>query len=191
MSSFQLIGQMLVARGLLTQEQLEKALPLGRANRKRLGEVLIDLNLVKEQDVAACLAEQLGYPLLDPSSLTPDPAAIKALSAEYALAHGVLPFANREGRLECLVADPVDVVTTDSISRVVNQPISLFIGPASLVVEAIRRAYRIKQTPPGRRPRRAGCARGPKPQLDRMAVLDMSGTAIEPGMPSWLERRIQ
>ena len=191
MSNTQRIGQMLVSKGLLTQEQLEQALPLGRANRKRLGEVLIDLNLVQEQDVAACLAEQLGYPLVDPNSLTPDPTAIEALSADYALTHMVLPFANHGGRLECLVADPVDVVTTDSISRVANMPISLFIGPASLVMDAIRRAYGIKQAAPRRRSKFVARARGPKPQRDRAALLTMAGALTEPDTPTWLRKRAQ
>ena len=54
------LGQILIEQGLITQEQLEKALEEHRSSPKSLGRVLIDMGLIREQDLVRALSEQVG-----------------------------------------------------------------------------------------------------------------------------------
>src|SRR3990167_7934536 len=62
------IGELLMKSGLLSDEQLAKALQVQRGTRKRLGEVLVELGLVTEADIASALSKQLGIPFASNAS---------------------------------------------------------------------------------------------------------------------------
>ncbi len=59
------IGEMLVNAGILTVEQLAKALAQQKSTGHRLGRVLIDSGLVDEIKLSRMLADQLGNRALD------------------------------------------------------------------------------------------------------------------------------
>ncbi|OGX17371.1 MAG: hypothetical protein A2105_04755 [Omnitrophica WOR_2 bacterium GWF2_63_9] len=62
------LGNILVKSGLITQEQLGKALALQQGTTKRIGELLIELGLVTELDITIALSKQLGIPYVTASS---------------------------------------------------------------------------------------------------------------------------
>jgi len=195
MDVYQRIGEMLVRRGVLTEAQLEEALRVREKKRKRLGEIVVELGFATEEQIAACLGAQFGYEVVDPTDLVPEPSALDMLGPEFALSHRVLPVRNTDELFECIVADPIDVATTDLISRLARKRLVLRIGPATRLVSAIRRVYEIEETPEAEaesdaepagvraastKPKAGSRARGPKPQLDRMALLEIVGAEVQP-----------
>ena len=68
-----LIGQMLMERDLITQEQLDQGLEAQKQSTQMIGEVLIDLGFVQRQPVFEALAEQMKVPFVDLASQAPDP----------------------------------------------------------------------------------------------------------------------
>ena len=61
---WQALGQVLVTRGLLSQEQLSMAFERQRGSRQRLGRLLIELNMITEAALLECLAAQFDKPLM-------------------------------------------------------------------------------------------------------------------------------
>ena len=59
------IGEILKQWGRLTDKQLEEALKIAAGQRKRLGEVLVELSFVTETDVAKALASQFDMEYID------------------------------------------------------------------------------------------------------------------------------
>src|SRR5207247_9830434 len=66
---WQLLGQVLVKRGLLTQEQLAAAFERQRRGAQRLGRVLVELNMISETALLECLAQQFDKPLMSEEEL--------------------------------------------------------------------------------------------------------------------------
>jgi len=58
------LGEILVESGLLTPEQLNRALATAAANQQRLGEALVSIGLLSEIDIARALATQLGLEIV-------------------------------------------------------------------------------------------------------------------------------
>ena len=56
------IGDALVRDGIITEEQLKKALEMQKGSGRKLGETLIDAGMVTEEKVAEMLSRQLGSP---------------------------------------------------------------------------------------------------------------------------------
>src|SRR3989442_11201027 len=67
--TWQLLGQLLVKRGLLSQEQLAAAFERQRQGAQRLGRVLVELNIISETALLECLALQFDKPLMSEEEL--------------------------------------------------------------------------------------------------------------------------
>ena len=73
------LGQILLEEGLLTQEQLDRALEQHRNTPKSLGRVLIDLGFIRERDLVKALAQQVGLDFVDLSEYPVEAAATTLL----------------------------------------------------------------------------------------------------------------
>ena len=92
----QRLGEALVARGLITTEQLEHALAIQQRTGDRLGRILIALGVVKRQQLYQVLAEQWGYPFIDLVKEPVDEALARQFPPDVLLARGCFPV-RREG----------------------------------------------------------------------------------------------
>src|SRR5215212_8583941 len=100
------IGDLLIREGLITQEQLSRALQEQKQNGTRVGYNLVKLGFVQEVEVTRILAKQHKMPAVDLSRFTADPKIAKMIPADVAHTNIVLPL-KRDGRtLTVAMADP-------------------------------------------------------------------------------------
>jgi type IV pilus assembly protein PilB len=147
MYEFRRIGEWFVHQKLLTPAQLECALNVQRESRKRLGEVLIDCGFVSEEDVTTFLSYQYKMRVADLQTVRPKPAALKVVTAAFALSHLVLPIAVDETSFECVIDDPVDVPFLDDLQRIAGRRLVLSLAPRTSLFESIAKAYHVKRVP--------------------------------------------
>lgn len=103
------LGTMLVEKGLLESGQLEEALRIGDENGERLGEVVVRMGWVSEEDLAKVLAEQWHLRYLDRSGISFDADALRRLSREEATRLEALPMhVDRDGLLAVALAEPTE-----------------------------------------------------------------------------------
>ena len=96
-ASAERIGELLVRDGLITREQLDRALADARVSGTRIGYSLVKLNFISEHDLALTLARQNRVPAVDLERAKLDPKLLKLIPAELALRHLVVPL-RRVGR---------------------------------------------------------------------------------------------
>lgn len=100
------IGDLLLREGLITREQLQKALDEQRQSGSRVGYNLVKLGFIQENELTRCLARQYKMPAVDLSKFEVDPRITKLVPADLATKHLVLPL-KRDGRtLTVAMADP-------------------------------------------------------------------------------------
>src|SRR5437867_2088205 len=103
------IGDLLIREGLITKEQLDKALQEQKQNGTRVGYNLVKLGFIPETELTKMLARQFKMPAVDLSKFTVDPKIAKLIPGEMALKNLVLPL-KREGRiLTVAMADPTNM----------------------------------------------------------------------------------
>ena len=121
------LGDLLQEKGLITVEQIEKALAYqkDRGHQKLLGEVLIELEYVTEEQVMEALAEAYGIPFvhLDPS--VTDPAVLDVLPREFQEQQCVMPLFLVNGNLTLAVAEPANVFITEEVQRLTGHKVQL------------------------------------------------------------------
>jgi type IV pilus assembly protein PilB len=114
------LGQLLINKGLLQQEQLERALDEQKrsGHQKLLGEVLVELHLCTEDQVTESLAQAYGVPYARVSPKIADPKVIAVLPKEFLEKHQVLPLYLVEGTLTVAVPEPANVFLLEEIERI-------------------------------------------------------------------------
>ncbi len=114
------LGQLLLAQGVVTQEQIERALAEQRekGHRKLLGELLVEMGYCTENQIAAALAEAYGVPYAQVSPKICDPRAIEILPRDFLEAHIVLPLFKVHDVLTVAVSEPTNVFLIDEIERI-------------------------------------------------------------------------
>ncbi len=113
------IGDLLLEKGLITQEQVDQGLAFQREQktRKLLGEILIDLKIVSEEQVAECLADTYGLPFVKLTPKLVDPAVAEILPVDYCQKQNVLPMFSVHGKLTLAVAEPTNVFLIEEVER--------------------------------------------------------------------------
>ena len=117
------LGDLLIKEGLITKDQLEKALQEQKASGTRLGYSLVKLGFVQETEITKMLARQFRMPAVDLSRFEVDPKILKMVPADIALKHLVLPL-KKEGRvLTVAMADPTNMGVIDDLKFVTRYDI--------------------------------------------------------------------
>ncbi len=113
------LGQLLLARGIVSEEQIERALTEQRekGHRKLLGELLVEMGHCTENQIASALAEGYGVPYAQVSPKICDPKAVEVLPRDFLEAHIVLPLFKVHDVLTVAVNEPTNVFLIDELER--------------------------------------------------------------------------
>ena len=113
------LGQLLLGRGLLKQEQLDRALEEQKRcnHQKLLGEILVELRICTEDQITEALAQAYGVPYARVSPKVADPKVIAALPKEFLEKHQVLPLFLVDRVLTVAVPEPANVFLLEEIER--------------------------------------------------------------------------
>jgi len=116
------LGEELVYRGLVTNDQVDIALKEQKKMGKPLGEALIALGFISEAEMRDALAEMLDHESIDLTTAVPDVDAIKLIAKEYAVRFNIVPinFDKEENRLTIAMMDIFDLVVLDRIRVMVG-----------------------------------------------------------------------
>jgi type IV pilus assembly protein PilB len=114
------LGDLLVEQGLLTYQQLSKALDRQRSTGKALGEVLIDLGFMTEGQLTGALAEQQDVETWDLKRDPPSPEAISTLNPEFCISNLVVPVKVEDGSLVLAMRSTGNLPVIDAVHRLTH-----------------------------------------------------------------------
>jgi type IV pilus assembly protein PilB len=135
------IGEVVLAAGLVTQEQLENALNLQKGKKKKLGKVLIELGYATENQIAEVLSKQLLLPLVDWDNKIVDKKLLKLIPREVVESRLIFPIEITEKGLVIAMADPLDWEAIDNIRFMTGFRISIAVATESSITNAIENNY--------------------------------------------------
>jgi type II secretion system (T2SS) protein E len=115
------LGTLIFRAGLLPAETIENALEEGVKTGRRLGEILVERNLIKEEDLTRLLAGQKGLPFVSLRERRIEPDAARLLSEDQARLFTALPIGFEEGVPVVAVADPTNDVLNRNIREALGQ----------------------------------------------------------------------
>jgi len=126
------VGQILIERGLLTQEQIEQALKEQKqsGHQKLLGETIVDLGFCTENQIVEALAEAYDMPYAKLTPRLADARVMDALPQDFITKQCILPLFKVDGVLTVAIHEPANVFLIEEISNLANCPVQMVAATA-------------------------------------------------------------
>ncbi len=138
-----LLGQLLVKMGNLDPDDLDMALREHHKTGGRLGDILLKMQLITEEDLLRALATQLGMQYVKISEHNISTEVIKKIPAKLVTHYQLIPYEYSEGVLKVVVSDPLDMHTLDDLRMVLKMEIEPVVSSTKEIGEAIKKYYGI------------------------------------------------
>src|SRR5580704_297580 len=135
------LGEILIQRKLITEEDLERALELQKERGDKIGKTLVDMGFIAMRDVLAALSEQLGVPLVSidaPPVVSPE---TETLSPRFLRQFHCLPMSRDDHTITLAMADPNDVETIAAVRHCTGLNINTVLAPEQEIIDAIDKYY--------------------------------------------------
>lgn len=134
------IGDLLLERGLISAEQLQHALDHQKSigHKKLLGEILVELKYVNEEQVMEVLAGAYGVPFARVSPKIADPKVIEVLPRDFLEKNCVMPLFLVQGKLTVAVHEPSNVFLIEEIERLSGHGVQIVAAPARDIMNTLQ-----------------------------------------------------
>ncbi len=145
------IGEILLQQKLITEDQLQDAIAMQKRDGGRVGENLIKLGYLTEEDIVSALAAQLDLPYATPENelLNPDVSQDldKVIPYDFAKRNIVLPIARQGNVITVALEDPLDLVILDNLKMLAKDcEIRLLLATRKSLLPAIQEFYSLCRT---------------------------------------------
>ena len=135
------LGEILVARGQLAPDELERALELQKERGDKLGRILVDLGFVAQRDVLNALAGQLQIPVAALSGPPPVTPETERLPARFLRQARAVPLRIEDSTLVLAMADPLDFETLSAARAATGLKVRAELALETEIHDALEKYY--------------------------------------------------
>jgi MSHA biogenesis protein MshE len=136
------LGEILVQQNLLTQEQLGLALAEQKRSGRKLGRVFVEQHYVTEEQISEALAKQLQIPYINLKYYNIKSDVTQKLPETQARRFRAILLEDNPKAFKVGMADPTDLNAYDEIARILKRDIEIAVVTESLLLTTIDRVYR-------------------------------------------------
>jgi type IV pilus assembly protein PilB len=135
------LGEILIKERIISQDQLKQALEYQKTNNCRLGNALVKLTFMTDDEVTAVLSRQYGVPSINLAYFDVDPAVIKLIPMDTAQKYQILPLSRVGSSLTVAMVDPTNVFAMDDIKFMTGFNIEPVVASETAILDAIKKHY--------------------------------------------------
>ncbi len=135
------LGRLLIDRGLIDAEDLERGLELQRERKgEKLGRILVDMGYIAQRDLLTALSVQLGLPI---AILAAPPAApeLEGLSPRFLRQSCIFPVAVEAGSVSLAMVDPLDFETINIVQNFTKLQVNPQLASEQDILDAVDRYF--------------------------------------------------
>jgi type IV pilus assembly protein PilB len=135
------IGELLVQKNLLSEEQLKRAKQEARQSGTRIGYQITKLGFVAEEKVAETLSNQYGVPTIELDDFEVDTEVIALIPEDVANKHVILPVNRAGSTLIVAMSDPSNISAIDDVKFLTGYNVEVVVAAEEAIRRAIERYY--------------------------------------------------
>ena len=135
------IGDLLVEKQIITQQELDMALKEHQNTKEFLGQTLVRLNLITEEKLLKVLAEQQGMPFLDLKAIKISDKVIENVPAKFAWHYKIMPTRIEGNVLMVAISNPFDMWPIDDLETNLGYRVEIALAVSSDIADAIKKYY--------------------------------------------------
>lgn len=141
-----MLGDKLLTEGLITPQQLDKALEEQKKIKEKLGETLIKLGYISHDDLLPILANHIGVQCMRIDYAELEDKLAELLPEDFLRKNTVYPIKKENNKLVVAMSNPTNVFLIDEIQMRVKQTIKPVLALKDEIEEAIRRLEETKSS---------------------------------------------
>lgn len=135
------LGEILLSQKIITQAQLEQAMAYQQARGGLVGQILVALGFISEEEVALALTAQYGFPFLPLENYEIDETVTRLVPEPVARQYCLIPIDRIGNALTVAMADPSNVQAVDDIELLTRCVVQTFVSTPSDILKAIEHCY--------------------------------------------------
>lgn len=135
------IGELLLYAGKINSEQLNKGLEAQGDSNRKLGETLVDLGYVTQQDIVEVLEFQLGFPRVDLNKYDVNQSVVSILPESIVRKYKVLPIDKKNDKLIVAMVDPLNFFAVDDIRLYTKMELESVLSTPDDITKLIEKYY--------------------------------------------------
>lgn len=139
------LGELLIEIGIINQQQLEKALEYQKERGGLIGEILVEMGFAKEEDIAQALTVQYGFPYLPLGNYEISPEIISLVPSRVARQYHIVPIDKIGNNLTVAMSNPLNVQAIEDVELLTGCNVQLFVATSSDVTKTIEKHYKGKE----------------------------------------------
>ncbi len=146
--AYQMFGQRLVERGVISQKQLDEAIHKKQTSmgHRRLGEILVRLGYIGKQHIMEGLSDQLEIPIINLADREIPDRIRNLIEPNVATVYRVIPVSQENGTLTVATADPTNVNALDNLERLLELQVTPVIATEEDIANALGKYYGLQET---------------------------------------------
>ena len=127
------IGEILVAQGKVTDEQIDEALAIQKTDSRSIGKILVSLGYISDDDLAQALSMRLNVEYVALFEVHVDPDVLGIIEEDVLLQHKAVPLRIEDGRLIVAMTDPNDIYSRSDLTISAGYPITAVVAAEDAV----------------------------------------------------------
>jgi len=142
------VGDLLVQKGYITDDQLSQALEKQREEKGKLGEVLINMGLVTEEQFSGVICAQLGIESVDLKGIKPDHDLMERVGEDVMRKDVLVPIGydeNDYSKIKVAMSDPMNLGAIDDVQIVTGMEVTPVYASSTSINMVIDKVYGKKQ----------------------------------------------
>ena len=140
----QKLGQILIHYKIITPEQLEEGLKIKNDREKRIGEILINLGMVTQDEINWVLGKQLNLPYVQINVDNIDIQLSQNISEDILKKFKVMPIMELDDEIVIAMADPTDEEAIEVIKKVTKRKLKYVLASFKNIDETINQIFHHK-----------------------------------------------
>ena len=139
------LGELLLDRGIINRAQLDQALDVQREKGGLIGEILVELGFVREDDIAQSLTAQYGFPYLPLSNYDVNLDITSIIPGRVARQYLLVPIDKIGNNLTLAMSNPLNVQAIEDVELLSGCSVQTFVSTSSDIKRAIEKYYKDKE----------------------------------------------
>lgn len=138
------LGELLIEQGVINKDQLNKALDVQREKGGLIGQVLVALGFATEEQIAQALTVQYGFPYLPLENYEINEEAIKLIPENVCRQYGLIAIDKISDTLTIAMSNPLNVQAIEDIELITSCKVQTFVSTLTDINKSISKYYKKK-----------------------------------------------
>lgn len=136
------LGELLIERGVISRQQLNKALEVQKKEGGLVGETIVSLDFAKEADIVYTIALQYGFPYLPLKNYDIATEIVGLIPKQVAYQYCLIPINKVKDTLSLAMSNPLNQRAIEDIEYITKCDVQIFVSTSSDIRSVLGKVYK-------------------------------------------------